>query len=128
VIETSTQHCQALVREIVRDKARTGDYELRTTPRPKIIGQTDNAGAAQAPRGQPRAARQATQQAQITAPGATHQYITVWCWPTLASTVPAVSTLHIALRRFISPGTTWAREHEATLPGTLTTTCAERAL
>jgi hypothetical protein len=44
--------------------------EPRTTPRPEISGQTDNAGASQAPRGKPRAARQATQQAGIGAQGA----------------------------------------------------------
>ncbi len=123
---TSAQRFQALVRVNMRDKARRGDQQPRPTIRPKIIGQTDNAGAAQAPRGQPRAVRQATQQASITAPGARN--ITTGCCSPLASTVPAVSTLHTALRLFVSPGTTWACDHEASPPGILTTTLADRAL
>jgi len=48
--------------------------------------------------------------------------------PLLTSTLPAVSALHTALRLFVSPGTTCACNHEASLSGIVTTTSAERAL
>ncbi len=47
--------------------------------------------------------------------------------PLRTSTLPAVSALHTALRLFVSPGTTCACNHEASLSGIVTTTSAERA-